>query len=318
MTTAERNAYLRETYVGKTVKILWDGQGHEGRYIGKEGIVKAVTRNDYNAYILMDVNGQESAFYLSEIQVINNEPIIHKEKSKLQLKKKSIEEVDEFGNDYILHLLPTEEQKYIYLSSSLRTLLDVKNGDFINFALDKDNKLYYICKESDKNMGYEIIDGKIQSNVEWRSLYNTFNNETTKIEAGKVKLHISHYEREQEECPDYHLFLINEPWIVIKGNVSKKKARDVMFEKSIEEIKKEHINIQLEEIDTIYKGNTQQVNLSEYVYRTPAYSRDAFNSFINASETKKPGKRVGANKQILQKPETTSSLGANLDEFDNV
>ena len=167
------------------------------------------------------------------MQLIEEPKIVHQEKKGIVLVKRTIETVDEFGNDYILQLLPPD-QKYIYLSTALRTLLNVNDGDYISFALDNENKLYYICKEIDHNNGYLVQNGKIESNVEWRNIFNTFNLETTKIEDGKLKFHISHYVREQEELPDYSLFLINHPWVAEKSKKNKKEVEFVATEKNNE------------------------------------------------------------------------------------
>lgn len=228
MNSRERKTYLDTMYLNKKVKIVADLKEDGNGYLGMTGVCVSIREAHYQSTAAVRLeNGNTLNFYLLELEVEKQEPIVHKEKTGIKIAKRTIENVDDFGNDYVIQLL-VPDQKYIYLSSSLRTLLDINEGDFVNFAVDPDSKLYYICKESDTNNGYQVKEGKIDSNVEWRNLYNTFNLETTKIDEGKKKFHVSHYEREQEDVPDYHLFLINEGWISPEGK--KKGKRDVKME----------------------------------------------------------------------------------------
>jgi len=224
MTREQKKEWLEKTYLGKTVESVTDFT-NTGVPPGCRGIVQSTLENGSTSNIRVKwENIGNLDTYLIDVKVIEEAPIIHKEKEGIKILKRTLENVDEYGNAYIIQLLPPDE-KYIYLSTALRTLLDVKDGDFVSFAIDNENKLYYICKENDTANGYQIVNGKIESNVEWRNLYNCFNSEKTKIEEGKLKFHVSHYEREQEDVPDYHLFLINHPWF----QESKKNKKEVQF-----------------------------------------------------------------------------------------
>jgi len=225
MSGEEIVTYLENKYVGKRIVICCDLQKSSNKNIGKQGTVHSIYREDGAktvVTVLFD-DGNSRQFYLGEIELAERENVSYKE-VKIEFSKKTIEEVDEFGNSYILQLLPPEE-KFIYLSSALRTLLNIKDGDYINFAFDKGSRSYYICKETDSTNGYLVQANKIESVVEWRNLYNTFNFETTKIEDAKLKFHVSHYEREQQEYPEYSLFLINEPWIEVKKEKKVKETQ---------------------------------------------------------------------------------------------
>jgi len=224
MTREQKKEWLEKTYLGKTVESVTDFT-NTGVPPGCRGIVQSIAESGGGSNIRVrweNIGNLDT--YLIDVKVIEEAPIIHKEKEGIKILKRTLENVDEYGNAYIIQLLPPDE-KYIYLSTALRTLLDVKDGDFVSFAIDNENKLYYICKENDTANGYQIVNGKIESNVEWRNLYNCFNSEKTKIEEGKLKFHVSHYEREQEDVPDYHLFLINHPWF----QESKKNKKEVQF-----------------------------------------------------------------------------------------
>ena len=234
MTSVERKEWVRDTYLDKKVVTRTDFTGI-GLPKGLQGKVYNLSENTLQTVLNVEWEegfGRQNV-YAFDVDVIQEAPIIHKEKEGIKILKRTLENVDEYGNAYIIQLLPPDE-KYIYLSSALRTLLDVQDGDAISFAIDNENKLYYVCKENDKANGYEVVNGKIESNVEWRNLYNCFNSEKTKIEEGKLKFHISHYEREQEDVPDYHLFLINHPWF----QESKKKVKEVKFEEMVKPITK--------------------------------------------------------------------------------
>ena len=235
MTREQKKEWLEKTYLGKTVESVTDFT-NTGVPPGCRGIVQSTLESGSVSNIRVKwENIGNLDTYLIDVKVIEEAPIIHKEKEGIKILKRTLENVDEYGNAYIIQLLPPDE-KYIYLSTALRTLLDVKDGDFVSFAIDNENKLYYICKENDVSNGYQIVNGKIESNVEWRNLYNCFNSEKTKIEEGKLKFHVSHYEREQEDVPDYHLFLINHPWF----QESKKNKKEVQFvEKSFLDANKE-------------------------------------------------------------------------------
>jgi hypothetical protein len=220
MNRNDRDKLVKERFLEKYVEIVLDLQGMNG-YIGKKGKVVDIQAGDHSTMLRVEGENLNIWMYISEIELIPEEaPIPHKEK-QITFLPKTIENVDEWGNSYIIHLLPNSDEKFIYLSTALRTLLNIKDGEYISFAVDTENKLYYICKENDSNNGYKVEHGKIESNVEWRNLYNTFNNEKTKPNDGKLILHVSHYEREQDEFPDYSLFLINESWEMVK------KAKDV-------------------------------------------------------------------------------------------
>ena len=213
---------LRDKYINKNVLVTLDLQGNGGHYVGCKMKLSEMFWDSYRTQFkgtvieLPEKNssgislGTQYWIFPVEFDIIQEDNNTHKVKS-LEKRVKTVEEIDRYGNDYIIELFQ-EEEKIIYISSALRTLLGISNKEKVGFAIDKKAKKYYIYKEEDESIGHEVIDGKIENNVEWRNLYNTFNPETQHPSKGKLKFHISHYLQKNAEFPELTFYVINENW----------------------------------------------------------------------------------------------------------
>lgn len=130
-------------------------------YIPEEGVFKVTnTENDKVDFCFRD-----------EFNLID------KEFSDYKIIKKGVrvERKDKYDNSFIIELLPN--QRDIYLSTALSSLLNLNNKDksYVGFASDPDTKSVYIF-ETDENTGYEFnkSNNRITSKADWRELNTMF------------------------------------------------------------------------------------------------------------------------------------------------
>jgi len=211
--------FLEEKYLNKEATVVLDVQGYGDMYLGCMGRIMNISYGGERSLLRMRVTGSnnnnpnavpgtEIVVFCMEIDLtVNPEQKVR----SLEKRKKVIEDIDRYGNEYIIELYKDGED-VIYLSSALRTLIGITDKDKVGFAIDRKAKKYYIFKEDDDTIGHAIKEGKVKNNVEWRNLYNTFNPETQNPDKGKLKFHISHYLEKNTDFPEYVFFLINEPW----------------------------------------------------------------------------------------------------------
>lgn len=121
-------------------------------------------------------------------------------KPKIKLKKKREEVLDEYGQSMVVKL--KEDEKTIYLSTSLRTTLDIKDGDNIGFGFNDSNGTILLYKEIEPNQGWLVEDGQIVSSADWRELYQIFGSATLyyNLNSGTIS---------DLDYPDYEFYLLS-------------------------------------------------------------------------------------------------------------
>ena len=107
MNQRQRIDYLNEKYLNKKVKIISDLAGTGDPYQGHKGIVKSINERQYQTTLLLDILDENDVLitkdwgvYICDVQLIEEPKIVHQEKKGIVLVKRTIETVDEFGNDY--------------------------------------------------------------------------------------------------------------------------------------------------------------------------------------------------------------------------
>ena len=95
-----------------------------------------------------------------------------------------------------------EDEKTIYLSASLRTTLDIKDGDSIGFGFNDSNGTILLYKEIEPNQGWLVEDGQIVSSADWRELYQIFESTTLyyNLNSGVIS---------DLDYPDYEFYLLS-------------------------------------------------------------------------------------------------------------
>lgn len=121
-------------------------------------------------------------------------------KPKIKLKKKREEVLDEYGQSMVVKL--KEDEKTIYLSTSLRTTLDIKDGDNIGFGFNDSNGTILLYKEIEPNQGWSVENGQIVSSADWRELYQIFGSTTLyyNLNSGTIS---------DLDYPDYEFYLLS-------------------------------------------------------------------------------------------------------------
>lgn len=83
------------------------------------------------------------------------------------------ERPDKYGDQPIIELLP--DNKSIYLSTTLRSLLLVNQDEFVGFSLDTDTKRIMVFKAKDETEGWQVAgNGRLKSSADWRELNNEY------------------------------------------------------------------------------------------------------------------------------------------------
>lgn len=155
--------------IGKEVFLL----GLNGKGTGSDGV-------KYNRYMICPQNPRiKNLDDLVTVIATGNyyhvlEPELELEKidepkGSLKLKKKREENLDEFGQSMVINL--KDDEKTIYLSTSLRTTLNLKDGDGIGFAIDTEKSEIYLYQELEPEQGWIIENGQIISSADWREIF---------------------------------------------------------------------------------------------------------------------------------------------------
>lgn len=93
--------------------------------------------------------------------------------NSIALKGNRVERSDDYKDKCIIQLL--DDDKSIYLSTALRSLLVVAPGDFVGLSIDSESKKLMIFKCMKPNEGFEVGgNGRIKSSADFRDLQNTF------------------------------------------------------------------------------------------------------------------------------------------------
>jgi len=95
-----------------------------------------------------------------------------------------------------------EDEKTIYLSASLRTTLDIKDGDNIGFGFNDSNGTILLYKEIEPNQGWLVENGQIVSSADWRELYQIFESTT-------LYYNLSDGTISDLDYPDYEFYLLS-------------------------------------------------------------------------------------------------------------
>lgn len=226
--------YCRNRYLNNIVKIVSNPTGKTPQFVGK--LFKCIdvsvdwrggdeTHPLYLCELLIESSNKEYVFWIAANDVIIPEEIDVVFKTLKKLKKRE-EKPDEYGNTYMLKLV--EGEKIIYLSSALRTLLEIEDNDAISFAIDEEKQELYICKDKD---GYVVKEGFLESNVEWRTIFNTFNPEG-EYENGAYEFEVSHYGITDVNSPDYIFFIVSGEWYNTK-EPKKKSVKEVGWDEPV-------------------------------------------------------------------------------------
>lgn len=186
--------------IGKEVFLL----GLNGKGTGSDGV-------KYNRYMICPQNPKiKTLDDLVNVIIAGNyyhvlEPELELEKinepkGSLKLKKKREEVLDEFGQSMVIKL--KDDEKTIYLSTSLRTTLNLKDGDGIGFAIDTEKSEIYLYQELEPEQGWIIENGQIISSADWRELYQIFDSTTLyyNLNSGTIS---------DLDYPDYEFYLLS-------------------------------------------------------------------------------------------------------------
>jgi len=74
---------------------------------------------------------------------------------------------------YAIELM--DDEKSIYLSTYVRSLLFLNPGDYVGFSFDTDTRRIMIFKAKDDKEGWELAgNGRIKSSADWRELMNEY------------------------------------------------------------------------------------------------------------------------------------------------
>jgi hypothetical protein len=163
------------------------------RFIVLQNRENLKTRND--VYLEL-INGNYMIVYGDDLDLESSSDY----KPKIKLKKKREEVLDEYGQSMVVKL--KEDEKTIYLSTSLRTTLDIKDGDNIGFGFNDSNGTILLYKEIEPNQGWPIENGQIVSSADWRELYQIFESTTLyyNLNSGVVL---------DLDYPDYEFYLLS-------------------------------------------------------------------------------------------------------------
>ena len=186
--------------VGTEVFLL----GSNGKGIGSDGV-------KYNRYMICPQNPRiKTLDDLVNIIVAGNyyyvlEPELELEKideskGSLKLKKKREEVLDEFGQSMVINL--KDDEKTIYLSTSLRTTLNLKDGDGIGFAIDTEKSEIYLYQELEPEQGWIIENGQIISSADWREIFQMCRTNT-------LYYNLTSGSKTDFDYPDYEFFYLS-------------------------------------------------------------------------------------------------------------
>lgn len=171
--------------IGKSIRV----RSNTGQHNYKTGKDYILTRyNGDGTFRAKDDSNPEfigNNLYYQDFDIIDN--ITGDTEEKGFVKKPVLKnEKDNYGIEAVLELKDDEET--IYLSSSVRNILEVENGMYIGFAVDYDSNSVYIFKETEVEAGLKIDDtGCVKSLGMHRDLVNYLFSKQMSLEPKRIK-----------------------------------------------------------------------------------------------------------------------------------
>lgn len=220
--------------VGKTVRIRSNSINHNYK-TGCDYVLKNYRGNSiFRATDPKEPYFMGSDLYYQDFDIVDN-IIGDLEEKGLKKKVNLANEIDKYGIEAVLEL--QEDQETVYISSTVRNILEVENGMCLGFAVDYEANAVYIFKESEENSGLKIDEkGCIKSFAIVRDLVNYVYSKTMTLDSRRIKnpefednifYKIVKYNPESKQSLD-SLFKGTQVVVGTSGEMEEKKGIDFM------------------------------------------------------------------------------------------
>lgn len=163
---------ILDRLIGKEAIVVDSISGHNYGPNGYKFTITKISTTAKNAVVGTTVDGSTgNSIYLCDFDIDPRQFLDPDLSSKLKKRAKRDDVLDEWGNENVLELRSEGE---IYLSTSLRADLELKEGDKVIFAEErgKNNKVrLFIAKDPE---GYEVNNGVLKSVSDHKVINRTF------------------------------------------------------------------------------------------------------------------------------------------------
>lgn len=215
-------AFNFKELIGKTARIRANTSGHRYGPVGTDiKLTEYIGSGCYLGQRLVDgYTGDLTKIRLEEFDIVENITGLFEEKGFFKLTP-TWETLDEYGLDCVISL--NDDLQTIHLSNGVKSLMNLKPGDKVNFALDEEKNKVYICLDSED--GYELSEGNDIKSVEvYRLLISIFDSR---------ELQVNLYKFNNVDYPDTvfrEITLYNYPQFIVpkKKEIIKAKKAEVV------------------------------------------------------------------------------------------